>query len=268
MKTLKHFGLTSILFCFIIFAINIVVKGQESLIKKGDSVIIKLPKPILKGSMSVEEAMATRRSIRDYSTTDSIVTLEEVSQILWAAYGITDTVTIQKFIPDSIRAKENIPDSVKFKTKQFFLKTAASAGALYPLELYIVTTNVKDLAAGIYKYRTRGHYLLLLQTGDKRAELCVTANKQKMVGKAAFNIVYSAVFARNTIKYEERGRERYVCMDLGHSSENVYLQATALKLGTCASGNFFDEDVAKLLNMPKEEEPLFIMPVGRLKESK
>ncbi|NTW32866.1 MAG: SagB/ThcOx family dehydrogenase [Bacteroidetes bacterium] len=225
--------------------------------------IIKLPKPMLKGNMSVEETMATRRSVREYSATDTVLTLDEVSQLLWAAYGVTDSLIKKSKIPDSIRIKNKIPDSVKYKIRKFFLKTAPSAGGLYPLEIYLVAGNVKGLAPGVYKYRPLGHYLLLIQTGDKRKELCTASYDQQMVGKAPISLVYSAVFSRNTKKYEQRGRERYVCMDLGHSGENVYLQATALKMGTCAIGSFEDSDVSKVINMPKEEEPLYIMPVGR-----
>lgn len=192
--------------------------------------------------MTVEEALSKRRSVREYK--DTCLTLQEVSQLLWAAYGISDSV----------------------KWNGFGLHTAPSAGALYPLELYLVAGNVSGLPAGIYKFRPKGHCLILVKSGDNRSDLCDAALKQKMIKYAPASIVYSAIFARTTEKYGNRGRERYVCMDLGHSGENIYLQATAMGIGTCAIGAFEDKKVAKIINMSKDEEPLYIMPVGKLKE--
>jgi len=99
-------------------------------------------------------------------------------------------------------------------------------------------------------------------TGDIRSELCIAALEQPMIKEAPVSIVYTAVFSRTTDKYGQRGRERYVCIDLGHSAENVYLQVEALGLGTCASAAFIDEKMAIVLQLPKEEEPLYIMPIG------
>jgi SagB-type dehydrogenase family enzyme len=203
---------------------------------------IKLPIPSLTGTMSVNEALLKRRSVREYK--DTCLTLQEVSQLLWAAYGISDTVS----------------------WNGFGLHTAPSAGALYPLELYLVAGNVSGIPAGIYKYHPKRHYLILIKSGDYRSELCDAALKQDMVKSAPAVIVYSAVFSRNTDKYGNRGRERYVCMDLGHSGENIYLQATAMGIGTCAIGAFTDKDVSKVIGMPDEEEPLYIMPLGKLSE--
>ena len=220
------------------------ISNQDKVSKSEDTnfIKIKLPDPSVIGEMSLNEALSKRRSVREYK--DTCITLQEVSQLLWAAYGISDSI----------------------KWNGFGLRTAPSAGALYPLELYLVSGNVSGLPAGIYKYRPKGHYLILIKLGEYLSDLCDASLNQEMVKKAPANIVYSAVFSRTTEKYGDRGRERYVCMDLGHSGENVYLQATALGIGTCAIGAFIDKDIAKVIGMPIDEEPLYIMPLGKLKE--
>ena len=205
--------------------------------------VIKLPVPVLKGTITVEEALAKRRSVRNYA--NKPLTVKEVSQILWAAYGITKPSTNLKY--------------------QGGLRTAPSAGAIYPLELYIVAGNVTEIEPGIYKYQPETNELLLLSEGDKRQALYNASYQQDMILNAPASIVYSAVFERTVQRYGQRGRERYVCMDLGHSAENVYLQAVALGLGTCAVGSFSDNDVKLVVGMPQQEEPLYIMPIGWLK---
>jgi len=216
--------------------------GSASNNEDSNAVKIELPPPAVSGTMSLVDVLWKRRSVREYK--DTCLTLQEVSQVLWAAYGISDTVIYNGF----------------------GLHTAPSAGALYPLEVYLVAGNVKGLTSGVYRYHPKGHYLTLVKTGDKRSDLCDASYQQEMIKLAPASLVYSAVFSRNTDKYGDRGRQRYVCMDLGHSGENVYLQATALGIGTCAVGAFTDEDVSKVVGMPKEEEPLYVMPLGKLKD--
>jgi SagB-type dehydrogenase family enzyme len=204
---------------------------------------VKLPLPVLDGSVSVEKCLAQRRSVREYA--DAPLTLTDVSQLLWAAYGVTQPVPGIPALGGGFR-------------------TAPSAGALYPLELYLVAGAVTGLEPGVYRYRPGPHDLMLVRADDGRRALSLAALGQTMVGNAPASLVYSAVFSRNTGKYGQRGRERYVCMDLGHSAENVYLQCGSLGLGTCGIGAFHDDAVRLVLRMPKEEEPLYIMPVGRL----
>jgi SagB-type dehydrogenase family enzyme len=203
----------------------------------------ELPPPAWDGRHSVEQALAERRSVRRYA--DTPLTLAEVSQLLWAAYGVTQPLP-------------GIPELGGG------FRTAPSAGALYPLELYLVAGAVTGLGPGIYRYRPGPHDLILERAGDGRRALLLAAFGQTMVGNAPASLVYSAVFSRNTGKYGQRGRERYVCMDLGHSAENVYLQCGSLGLGTCGIGAFNDDAVRLVVRMPKEEEPLYIMPLGRL----
>jgi SagB-type dehydrogenase family enzyme len=197
-----------------------------------------LPEPRTKGGVTVEEAIAKRRSRRNFLRTS--LSVHDLSQILWAAYGI-------------------IKSSV-FINKSY--KTAPSAGATYPLEIYAIIGSVIDLPAGIYKYHPLEHNITKLVEGDIRKALCRAAFDQEMIEKAAFCLVYAAVYERCTAHYGERGYTRYVGMDVGHSAQNVYLQAEALGLGTCAIGAFNDELVTTVLELPENEEPLYIMPIG------
>lgn len=194
---------------------------------------IKLPAPDYHGVMSVEEALHKRRSVRVYR--EEPVSLGELSQLLWAAQG---------------------------QTASGGLRTAPSAGALYPLEVYVVAGDVKGLAAGLYRYEPGRHELLSLRKGDIRNDLCAAALGQPSVRKAALVLVLSGVYERTTVKYGERGI-RYVHMEAGHAAQNVYLQAEALHLGTVSIGAFSDREVKALLKMTGKETPLYIMPIGK-----
>jgi SagB-type dehydrogenase family enzyme len=197
----------------------------------GDTII--LPEPRDSGEISIEQALLERRSVRNYK--DEALTLAEVYQLLWAAQGITH--------PRGYR-------------------TAPSAGALYPLELYVVAGNVTGLQAGIYKYRPQGHELEKVAGVDVRTKLCAAALDQECVEDGAAVLVFAAVYERTTRKYGERG-VRYVHMEVGHAAQNVYLQAVSLGLGTVVVGAFDDDEVEKLLQMEDDERALCIMPVGR-----
>ncbi|MFH0772647.1 MAG: SagB/ThcOx family dehydrogenase [Candidatus Omnitrophota bacterium] len=195
---------------------------------------LKLPQPKYDSKFSIEKTLLERRSVRDYK--DEALTLAEVSQLLWAAQGITD--------------------------KANGLRTAPSAGALYPLEIYLVSGKVTGLPAGLYKYKPRGHELEKIADGDKRAGLSKAAYGQSSVSQASVVIAISAVYERITGKYGQRGI-RYTDMEAGHAGENVALQAIALNLGTVMVGAFNDDDVKKVLALPAEENPLYLIPVGR-----
>jgi SagB-type dehydrogenase family enzyme len=131
------------------------------------------------------------------------------------------------------------------------------------LDIYLVCGNVDGLPAGIYKYLSENHSLELVSKGYVSRELAKAALEQDFLETAPISIMYVAVFSRTTQKYGERGRERYVCMDLGHSAQNVYLQAYSLNLGTCAVGAFTDKMVSMVMLLTDKEEPLYIMPVGK-----
>lgn len=194
---------------------------------------IKLPKPKYNSDVSLEESLAKRRSVRNY--TGEQLTIEEVSQLLWAAQGIT-----------SDRG----------------FRTAPSAGALYPLEVYVIVGDVQDLAIGIYLYKPKKHELVMIADKDVRQQLAGAALGQSSVKNGAIDIVFTAVYQRTTRKYGNRGI-KYVHMEIGHAAQNVCLQATAMDLGVVTIGAFNDHEVSKILNLPKDEEPLYIIPVGK-----
>ena len=200
-----------------------------------------LPSPDTEGKMSVEKAMASRRSQRRYQ--DREISAEQLSQILWAAYGVTEPNTDRAFLRGGFR-------------------TAPSAGGLYPFDIYVAVGKVKGIEPGVYKFISEEHKIVRTIDKDMRKELREAALNQAMVEEAPAVLVYSAIFSRMTGKYGERGRERYVCMDLGHSAQNVYLQAEALRLGTCAIGAFVDNRIVSVLQLSEEEEPLYLMPIG------
>ena len=195
---------------------------------------IKLPEPTLDGETSLEQALLSRRSIREYR--DQPLVLAEVSQLLWAAQGVTD------------------------RSRGF--RTAPSAGALYPLELYIVVGNVQGIPEGVYRYEPDAHELSRVGQRDVRDELSRAALEQSWVRQGAVVIVFSAVYERTTVRYGQRGI-RYVDMEVGHAAQNVCLQAAALDLGTVVVGAFQDDQVRQIMGMPDAEAPLYLMPVGR-----
>ena len=200
-----------------------------------------LPSPITDGAVSVESAMAKRRSQRNYI--DKSISAEQLSQILWAAYGVTELT------PDRPSVKGGF-------------RTAPSAGALYPFEIYAIVSKVNGIEAGAYRYDPIEHKIIRTIDKDIREEFSAAAVGSVFIKDAPVILFYSAIFSRMTVKYGDRGRERYVCMDLGHSAQNVYLQAEALNLGTCAIGAFSDNRISRLMQLAEDEEPLYIMPVG------
>jgi SagB-type dehydrogenase family enzyme len=204
--------------------------GEEELKSENPDVVL-LPWPGKTGPLSVEEAVARRRSVREFK--DAPVLLAEVSQLLWAAQGVTGE------------------DGIK--------RAAPSAGAKYPIEIFIVAGKVDDLASGAYRYVPETHSLEMIRRGDLRSELCDEALSQKCVGEAALDIVIAGVYSRTKEKYGERGI-RYVHIEVGAVAENIYLQAETLGLGTTFVGAFSDEGVKRILRI--DADPLGIMPVG------
>ncbi len=189
--------------------------------------VIDLPEPTLKGTFTVEETLAQRRSVRSF--TSEPLTMREIGQLVWAAQGIT--------------------------RYSGGLRTAPSAGALYPIELYIVT------AEGLYHYVPDGHKLRVLNAADLRGDLAQAALGQASVRNAAADFVVTAVYERTTRKYLDRGN-RYVHIEVGHVGQNIHLQAVSLGLGSVPIGAFEDELVKSVLSLPADHEPLYIIPVG------
>jgi SagB-type dehydrogenase family enzyme len=195
---------------------------------------LTLPAPRLKGEMSLEEVVSRRRSRREFK--GSPLTLEQVSQVLWAAQGITS--------PEGLRA-------------------APSAGARYALDLYVAVggREAGGLAAGVYHYDPQGHTLKRILEGDVRPTLARLAVGQTFIAEAPLALVITAEYERISQKYGDR-TTRYVHMEVGHAAQNVYLQAEALGLGTVVVGSFQDEAVSQALSLPAQHRPLYIMPVG------
>jgi len=186
---------------------------------------IPLPLPKTQGEMSLEEVIQKRKSKREFL--GKPLTLEQASQILWASYAVP------------------------------------SAGALYPLEIYIVVGGdcVSDLEAGVYHYLPANHSLEKVSEDDLRSELATACLGQSFIAEAPVSLVIAADCERTTSKYGERGI-RYVQMEAGHAAQNVYLEAASLGLGTVAIGAFDDGEVSKVLQLPAVHKPLYIMPIG------
>ncbi len=191
---------------------------------------IKLPKPKEKGLISIEETLHQRRSIRDYRK--GALSLEEVSQLLWAGAG-----------------------------RNLYRRTAPSAGATYPLEIYLVAGEVEGLEPGLYHYSISKHATERVKEQDVRKALCRAALEQRMIERAPISVVIAADYHRTTGHYGQRG-VRYVHMEVGHVGQNISLQAVALKMGTVMIGAFDDKQVKEILGI--EEEPLYIIPVGKI----
>ncbi len=203
--------------------------------------LVYLPMPSLDGDTSVERALANRRSIREY--TDAPITLHELSQILWAAYGVTET--------------------------RYGFKTTPSAGATYPLEVYAVigrngvaTPEGGFMEPGSYKYDPYSHTLRIVKKGDLIRDLYESALEQEWILEAPVNLVFTAVFERTTKRYGKRG-ERYVWIEVGHASQNVYLQATAMGLATVAIGAFYDDRIKMIIGASENERVLYMMTLAR-----
>lgn len=194
-----------------------------------------LPEPKLKGKVSLEEAITKRRSKRDFL--DQPLSLAQLSQILWAAQGVTD-------------------ESTGFRA-------APSAGALYPLEIYVVVgeRGVDGLEAGAYYYQPEEHSLEPHLKQDVHQDFVAACLNQGACNLAPVSLVIAAEYERTTEKYGERGR-RYVETEAGHVGQNVYLQVEALGLGAVTIGAFDDEAISQVLNLPPKHQPLYIMPIG------
>ena len=192
--------------------------------------LIKLAEPNQSGSMSLEQAMAVRRSRRHFLPKS--LTLEQIGQLVWAAQG---------------------------QDAGSRYRTAPSAGATYPLELFIVTEQ------GMFRYLPAKHSLEKLTGQDLRAALASAAWGQEFIQAAPLTLVFAAQFPRTTNRYGQRG-VRYVYMEAGHAAQNVHLQAEALGLGSVAVGAFDDSSVSKVLSLPDYLEPLYMVAVGYCRE--
>lgn len=186
---------------------------------------IELTEPRIKGSKSLEECIFERVSVRSFK--DKEIEIEKISQILWAGQG-----------------------------KKEYKRTVPSAGATYPLELYVTIKG-----KGFFHYNSNKNLLELKKDGDFGKDLAQASLDQMFIYEAPMNIIICADFNRTCDHYGERG-VRYVYMEIGHCAQNIELEAVALGLASVPIGAFHDEDVKKVLDLPKSFEPLYIIPIG------
>jgi len=199
---------------------------SEAGLENETTVMMDLPAPEFDGPVSLESALSRRQSVREY--TDAELTSAEISQLLWAAQGVT---------------------------RDWGGRTNPSAGGRYPLELYAVTSS------GLFHYLPYGHRVELLSTDDLRDGLSAAALGQEAVRRAPAVFVICGVFARTAGKYGDRG-VRYVYLEAGHVGQSLLLQAIALGLGGVPIGAFDDAGVRRVLNFPADHEPLYLIPIG------
>jgi len=222
-----HFLPATLIAVAAIFANSCVVAFEPSLPAEEK---LLLPEPKIKGEISLEETLVKRRSIREYS--ERPLSWDEIGQLLWAAQGITT---------------------------EHGLRTAPSAGALYPLELYVA------LDEGIYHYTPATHSLQRISQRDWRKPLWDAALRQDSVAQAPAVFIITAVYARTEARYGDRA-ERYVKIEVGHAAQNLLLQAAAMGLGAVPIGAYYDDRVKEILQLPEDHEPLYLIPVGALQE--
>ncbi len=212
-------------------------KNNESQISKTVKAI-KLPKPEYSG-LTVEEAIKKRRSVRSYS--DKPLTQAQLSQLLFAAQGIT------------------------YSKNDIEKRSAPSSGATYPYEIYFVANRVDGLEKGIYHYLPAQHEIELVKKGDFVQKLVVICANQEFIAGAACCFILSAVPKRTVSVYGDRGYI-YIFMEAGHISQNIYLEATSMNLGTVSVGAFNQDSMKGLLGLEGEESPIYVQPIGAIKE--
>jgi len=194
---------------------------------------VALPAARRDSGVALEKTLSERRSVREFGA--AALRLAEIAQLLWAAQGVT---------------------------ARGGYRTAPSAGALYPLEVYAVAARVERLAPGVYRYDPAEHRLLVVSGEDRGAELARAAYGQDWLREAPAILVLTGVERRTTRKYGQRG-ERYVLLEAGHAAQNALIQAVALGLGATVVGAFDDERVRTVLGLEAAERPFYLIPVGR-----
>ncbi len=222
------------------FLLKTFITGFEEKIsdKKPLNETIKLPEPETIGGIPIWDCLRKRRSARDYKTQP--VSLKELSQILWGSYGVT--------------AKE----------WGYYLKTAPSAGALYPIEIYVASFNVEGLKKGIYHFNPKDMTLKGIFEGDFSKEITHACLGQDFILNSAFVLILTAIPSRTISRYRERG-VRYILMDLGCIIQNIYLSLTALNMGGCIIGAFSDSAMNKIMNLnPEKELVLAVFSAGKV----
>ncbi len=194
--------------------------------------MIELPEIMADGTMSLEKSISSRRSHRSFADRD--LALKDAAQLVWAGQGVTGS-----------NGKRSVP----------------SAGALYPLALYLIAGRIRELAEGVYRYVPAVHGLQQVASGDLRQEVANAALHQNFIAEASLVLVVAGVEEITSVKYGERA-SRYVLMEAGACIQNLYLQAEALGMGTVVVGAFLDRRLQTILNLDRQEVPLAVLPVG------
>ena len=200
-----------------------------------DSTRTKLPVPDAGSGMMLDAALKQRRSTRLY--TQSPLKLGQLSYLLWASTGI-----------------QRVEDGHEYRT-------APSAGALYPIETYIIAHNVEGLGRGVYHYNIRQHALEEIRLGDHTDQICAAAMGQEVCGRSAVVFIWTAVFQRCKYKYGQRAY-RYIYLDAGHIAENLALAAVSLGLSSCPIAALYDDEVNAVLDVDGTEESVIYMSVA------
>ena len=204
-----------------------------------DAERLQLPEPDLSRPADLWQCLDRRRSERD--TTPELLSIGELANLMWAAQGVTARAGIH------------------------LLRTAPSAGALYPFETYLYVDKVEEVPQGIYHFDVADFALERLQSGNFNREFTAAALGQPVVQRAAVVIIWTAMMLRCMVKYRDRAM-RYIPMDLGHVCQNVQLAAPAMGLGSCPIGAFFDDDFNELIGVDGEEETVvYLITVGKLR---
>jgi SagB-type dehydrogenase family enzyme len=200
--------------------------------QRASSAAVHLPPPVLKGQQTLEECLRTRRSSRFFA--EEPLSLEHVSQLVWAAQGVTGLGG---------------------------LRASPSPGAVYPLHLYLIAVNVSGLRPGAYAYDPDQHVLALWKSGNLRARLVKAACDQPEPGDAAAAILVAATFGRMQREFGDNG-VRLAYLEAGHAAENVCLQATALSLGVLTIGRIDVVEMKRMVDLPEPEEAVYLILAG------
>ena len=201
-----------------------------------NSRIVELPSPKSVENMSLDEVFKNRRSIRRFSLKP--VSKIQLSYLLWASTGI------------------------QRREREYEFRTVPSAGALYPIETYLISNNVEGFEKAVYHYSIESHLLEELRKGDSVTSIARAALDQEMFLRAATIFVWTAIFSRSKWKYKQRAY-RYVYLDAGHIAQNLALSATSIGLGSCQVGAFFDDEVNQIIGVDgAEESALYLSVVG------
>lgn len=201
-----------------------------------DSQKIELPKPNNIKTETFNYAILNRRSIRNFSKKS--LSKEQLSYLIWASTGL------------------------QRKEGNFDYRTAPSAGALYPIETYIVINNVKNIEQGVYHYNIKSHHLEEIKKGDYRSVIKEAALDQHMCYHAAAVFIWTAIFNRSKCKYGQRAY-RYIYLDAGHIAENLALSATSINLGTCQIAALYDDEVNQIIDIDGlTESTIYLTVVG------